>query len=128
MIYLKNMNEFHQKLKGLIDEMVRDVYKATRVFPKDEQYGATSQMRRAALSVALNYVEGFARKRRAVNRNFVETAYGSLQETKYLARFAVDEAWLSGAMAEELLARLDKIGGMLWGVAKKLEESPKSNV
>ncbi|PJB19449.1 four helix bundle protein, partial [Candidatus Falkowbacteria bacterium CG_4_9_14_3_um_filter_36_9] len=58
--------------------------KITRSFPKDELYGITSQLRRAALSVILNYIEGYARKRDKVYKNFLEISYGSLKEAKYL--------------------------------------------
>jgi len=48
-------------LKSKMDEFARITYQVTRGFPKDEMYGLTSQLRRAALSVVLNYIEGFAR-------------------------------------------------------------------
>ena len=54
-------NDFSDKLKRKMDEYVHLVYKLTRKFPKEELYGTTSQLRRAALSVILNYIEGFAR-------------------------------------------------------------------
>lgn len=60
------MEKFHDALKRKIDEFVHLVYRLTKEFPKSELYGATSQLRRAALSVALNYIEGYARKRRLV--------------------------------------------------------------
>ena len=56
------MNErFHDILKRKMDEYVHLVYKITRSFPREELYGSTSQLRRAALSVVLNYIEGYAR-------------------------------------------------------------------
>lgn len=65
-----NENNFYQKLKKKMDEFVHFVYKITKDFPKEELYGITSQLRRVALSVILNYVEGFARRKRAVKLNF----------------------------------------------------------
>ena len=44
-----------------MDEFVHFVYNITRKFPKEELYGITSQLRRASLSVILNYIEGYAR-------------------------------------------------------------------
>ncbi len=117
----KLMTDFQEKLKKLTEEMVHDIYRVSTSFPKSELYGAISQIRRAALSVALNYTEGFARKRRAVNRNFVEIAYGSLQETKFLVRFAEGEKWLSGIETEPLNKKLDEIGRMLWGISARLK-------
>lgn len=113
---------FHEKLQTLIDDMVHDVYRLTKLFPKEEIYGSVSQVRRAALSVALNYTEGFARQRRAVNRNFVETAYGSLQETKYILRFAIREKWLQESDVKRVLMNMEEIGAMLWGVIGRLKK------
>lgn len=74
---MEGKNQFHTRLKQIIHEYVRLVYKITKEFPKDELYGMTSQLRRSALSVMLNYIEGFARRRPAVMLNFFEIAYGS---------------------------------------------------
>jgi len=78
---------YHEKLKVKMDTYVHQVYKITKGFPKDELYGATSQLRRAALSVILNYVEGYARGKNKVHKNFLEISYGSLKESKYLLHF-----------------------------------------
>ncbi len=43
-----------------MDEYVHFIYKITKTFPKEELYGATSQLRRSSLSVILNYIEGYA--------------------------------------------------------------------
>lgn len=107
---------FHAKLRSSIDSMVHDAYKLSKLFPKDELQGATSQLRRSALSVALNYTEGFARRSRAVNRNFADIAYGSIQEAKYVVRFALGEGWVGEADALVLLEHMDEIGRMIWGI------------
>lgn len=77
-------------------------------------YGATSQLRRAALSVILNYIEGYARKRQLVKINFFETSYGSLQESKYLIGFALKEKWLEETDYKKALSLAEEIGAMLW--------------
>ena len=108
--------KFHEELRGTIDRMVHGAYELTRAFPRDELHGATSQLRRAALSVALNYTEGFARKSRQMNRHFTDIAYGSVKESKYIVVFAVREGWASEESARVLLNDLDIIGRMLWGI------------
>ncbi len=54
----------HTKLRAfeLADELAMMIYKITKVFPKEEIYGLTSQMRKAAVSVPANIVEGCARE------------------------------------------------------------------
>lgn len=75
----------HKKLKvfQLADELAIQVYQATRDFPKEELFGLTSQMRRAALSVPANIVEGCSRSSESEYLHFLEIAKGSLQEVGY---------------------------------------------
>ena len=75
----------HTKLRAfeLADEVVFLVYRATREFPKEEIYGLISQMRRAAVSVPSNIVEGCARESEAEYLRFLEIAFGSLRELHY---------------------------------------------
>ena len=88
---------YHDTLKLKMHCFVKDVYRVTKNFPRDELYGVTSQLRRAAISVILNYIEGFARKKSEeckVYRNFLETSYGSLKEANYLIYFSYSENYL----------------------------------
>jgi four helix bundle protein len=75
----------HTKLRAfeLADEVVLLIYRATRKFPKEEIYGLTSQMRRAAVSVPSNIVEGCARESQVEYLRFLEIAFGSLRELHY---------------------------------------------
>lgn len=76
----------HRKLKAfnLADQLVLVVYEHTAVFPKTETYGLLSQIRRAAVSVPANIVEGCARKGQAEYAHFLNQAFGSLRELGYL--------------------------------------------
>ena len=112
--------QFHKELYELMDQYVNRVYDVTKKFPKDELFGVTSQFRRAALSVILNYIEGFARQRNAVLKNFLETSYGSLKESGYLIKFSFGREYMSEAEHKELMALNDRIGRMLWGIFTKL--------
>jgi len=111
---------YHEKLKKKMDEFVHLVYKAARKFPKEELYGVTSQLRRAALSVILNYIEGYARGRDKVHKNFLEISYGSLKESKYLLHFSFVEKYLSKDDYEKTTKLAEEIGAMLWGVLRRL--------
>lgn len=66
----------------LSDDLARNIYQATKRFPKEELYGITSQLRRAALSVPTNIVEGYSRKGDRELGRFLDIALGSLAEVK----------------------------------------------
>lgn len=49
-------NNFHDELKLLIDKYIHEIYDCSQSFPKEENFGVTSQIRRSAISIMLNYV------------------------------------------------------------------------
>ena len=75
----------HTKLRAfeLADEVALLVYRATSTFPREEVYGLTSQLRRSAVSVPSNIVEGCGRSRQADYMRLLDIAYGSLKELRY---------------------------------------------
>jgi len=98
-----------------MNEYVHLVYKISKCFPIEELYGVTSQLRRSALSVILNYIEGYARIKNKVHRNFLEIAYGSLKESVYLMDFAKEEGYIEiVGDFQKAKALADEIGAMLW--------------
>lgn len=70
------------KAYQLADDLVVEIYKATRNFPKQEQYGLTSQLRRAALSVPTNIAEGASRKHKPDYLHFLYIARASIAEVE----------------------------------------------
>lgn len=108
------MSDFQDKLKLKMHEYVKGVYSVTKQFPKDELYGVTSQVRRATLSIILNYVEGYARFKPGYKQQFFENSYGSLKESKYLIYFSYTENYIKKEEYNRLLALFEEIGKMLW--------------
>ncbi len=113
----------HRKLRAfeLADELVLAVYAATRTFPKEELFGLTSQLRRAAISVASNIVEGCARNSQADFRRFLDIAFGSLRETEYQLTIASRLNYLSNDLAESLAALADEAARVLSGLIRSLD-------
>jgi four helix bundle protein len=80
----------YTKIKAwqLADDLTVAIYKATKSFPKDEMYALTSQVRRAAYSVASNIVEGSSRSSKKDYLHFLYIARGSLSETRYFVHLS----------------------------------------
>ena len=117
---MNHVGNFHDQLRKKMDDYVHGVYGATKNFPKEELYGVTSQIRRASLSVILNYIEGYSRIKSKVHKNFLEISYGSLQESKYLLNFVQKENYISMVQSMPLIKLADEIGAMLWGIIRKI--------
>ena len=73
-------NEFHDKLKKLMDGYAHLVYKITKQFPKEEIYGLTNQIRRAAVTIPSNIAEGYRRNSKKEYKQFLAIAYSSAAE------------------------------------------------
>jgi len=116
------MNEYQKKLKGLMDDYVNFVYNLTRNFPKEEIYSSVSQWRRSSLSIILNYIEGYARRKPLVQLNFLEMSYGSLKESKYLLYFSSKQNFITKEDYGRGLKLTEEIGKMLWTEINKLEQ------
>ncbi len=117
---MTSIQPFHEKLEQLMDEYVHFIYQITKIFPRDELYGVTSQLRRATLSVILNYIEGYARIHEKVYKNFLQISYGSLKESKYLIKFSFKEGYITQEDHGRAIGLAEEIGAMLWGVISKI--------
>ena len=91
-------------------EFVLGIYKLTACFPKQETYGLTSQMRRAAVSIPANIAEGFRKRGKADKARFMNTAEGSLEESHYYLLLARD---LGYAETDSLLKGLNEVSRLL---------------
>ena len=110
----------HHKLKvweRAID-YVTEIYKLTEKFPKEEIYGLTSQMRRAAVSIPSNIAEGAARGSKGEFRKFLAIAQGSISELETQLIISSKLGFCSAI--EGLVSELDEISRMIVGLRKKL--------
>ena len=108
---------------SLAHQLVLAVYRATREWPSEERYGLTSQLRRAAVSVAATLAEGAAKRGRGDYRRFVDIALGSVNEVAYLLRLAHDLGLLGGPMYTALDDLRKRTGGLIWRLARALDQS-----
>ena len=103
------------------DELAFRVYKVTKNFPKEEAYGITSQVRRAALSIPTNIVEGYSRKGDRELSRFISISLGSLAETKYLLYFSNRLGYFEKGKYNELKEGYDTLGKLLWKFYEKVK-------
>jgi len=96
------------------------VYKATAVFPREELYGLTSQMRRSCASIPTNIAEGCGRNTDSELARFLEIAMGSASELEYLFLLSNDLNLLERSDFEVLTGEVIEIKQMLASFIKKL--------
>jgi four helix bundle protein len=115
----------YTKIKAwqLTDELALLVYKVTREFPKSEIWGLTSQMRRAAVSVPANIVEGSARRSRNEYLHFLYIALSSLAELNYYIRFTKELGYLDTKSFQESWLKSQEGLKTLQGLISYIEKS-----
>ena len=107
------------------DDLVVMIYEATKDFPREELYGLTSQLRRAAVSVATNIAEGASRQHKRDYLNFLYTARGSLAETEYLLHLAERLGYLTHEKFEEIDNLRRVTAKTLFGLIESVDKETK---
>ena len=102
------------------DELAFKVYKVTERFPKSELLGITSQLRRSALSVPVNIVEGYGRRSNAELSRFIDISLGSLAECEYLLEFSERLGYLTHDEAIHLYELTTEVSKILWKFKQSL--------
>jgi four helix bundle protein len=103
--------------------LVLTVHRITSGWPLSERYGITAQVRRAALSVPANPVEGSAKRGRMEFRRFLDISIASLAELGYLLRFARDAGYMTEAEWVAIEAEGEQAARILWGLYRKVARS-----
>jgi four helix bundle protein len=101
--------------------LVLAIYEATTPFPKNELYGITSQIQRAAVSVPTNIAEGCGKDSDAELGRYFKIAMGSSSELEYLLLLAHDLSYLTDAQYNQLQANLVEVRKMLNAFIQKLK-------
>lgn len=95
-------------------------YKMTSTFPKEEVFGLTSQVRRAAVSIPANIAERFKKKGKADKLRFLNIAEGSLEELKYYLILSRD---LNYYQTDEIFKQAEEVGKLICSYSKSIEKS-----
>ena len=102
-------------------ELVRFVYRLTKKFPREEQFGLTLQIRKAVVSGPSNIAEGPGRNSTRELLHHLSIAHGSLLETETQGLVADMQGYISSNESNELLDRTGEVGRLLNGLANSLE-------
>jgi len=119
---LKNYKEL--KVWQRAYQLCLEIYRATRAFPKEERYGLTSQIRRAAVSVPSNIAEGYGRKTTGEYIQALYIAYGSNCELETQMLLSGDLGFINGDDLEKLRMGVGDVERMLKGLIKSLGKNP----
>ncbi len=114
--------DFHDILKESIHEYILLTYEQTKKYDADERFGLVSQDRRAAVSIMLNYVEGFARMKLGAMTNFFEIAFASLKESEYCRFLAKELGYIGEGEYKKAFDLKEKISKMLYGTIQGIKK------
>ena len=117
----------HQKLEAWSKaiELVTDVYRSSEHFPKEERYGLTGQIRRAAVSIPANLAEGAGRRSTKEFAHFLSNSQGSASELETELIIANRLGYLDEATFGRLIGQLERIGRLITGLVRHLSAGPK---
>jgi four helix bundle protein len=101
--------------------LVEEIYKVTGGFPRSEQFGLISQIRKASVSIPSNIGEGKRRKKQAVFLNHLDIALGSQGEVEVQLEIAKRVGFLRTAEYERLQTIVEEVGRMLNGLISSMQ-------
>jgi four helix bundle protein len=117
----------HQNLEAWSKavELVTNIYRSTERFPKEERYGLTSQIRRAAISIPANIAEGAGRRSQKEFVHFLSNSQGSASELETELIFANRLGYLDEKTFAQLISELERIGRLITGLSRHLRRPPR---
>lgn len=90
-------------------QFVLSIYRISALFPKNELYGLTSQIRRAAVSISANIAEGFKKRRKPDKARYMNIAQGSLEECRYYLILTKDIGYADTSQLKDQLEEVSKL-------------------
>jgi four helix bundle protein len=102
-------------------DLVEKIYAITKTFPREETYGLSSQLRRAAVSVPSNIAEGAAGRSPVQFRNYLSVAIGSLNELDTQLEVALRVGHINGLQFKEVAGLVDECLALTYGLRKSLQ-------
>jgi four helix bundle protein len=115
---IKHFKELKVWQKGI--EIVKSIYEITKLFPKEEMYGLTAQMRRSAISIPSNIAEGFKRYHAKEYKQFLYIALGSIAELETQIVIAKEVGLIEDPAMDVMNEKLDHTSKMLSSLISKL--------
>ncbi|MBI2086787.1 MAG: four helix bundle protein [Candidatus Zambryskibacteria bacterium] len=103
-------------------QLVIQIYKISRLFPKEEAFGLTSQIRRAVVSITSNIAEGFGRQSYKDKHNFYQMAFGSIIEVRNQLLISRDVGYVNNSDFQILDEQAVKVEKICRGLIKKSRE------
>ncbi|MEW6074705.1 MAG: four helix bundle protein [Candidatus Omnitrophota bacterium] len=101
--------------------LTKEIYKTTKLFPLDERYGLSSQMRRAAVSIPSNIAEGFRRRYAKEHKQFLILALGSCAELETQLEISKELGYLDKETLLPIADLVDHICAMIVNMSKKIQ-------
>ncbi|MCF7845672.1 MAG: four helix bundle protein [Candidatus Peribacteraceae bacterium] len=115
---LKNFKELIVWQKAFT--LIKSIYRFTESFPKNEEFGLKSQIRRASVSIVSNIAEGSVRSTRRDYANFLSTALGSAAELETQILLSTELGYFNKYQSDKLLSDLSEVAKMLFVIRRKL--------
>jgi four helix bundle protein len=102
-------------------ELTLEIYRVTEKFPRSEQFGIVSQLRRAAASVSANIAEGFGRRTTKELLRCLQISRGELEETRYFLILSRDLGFITSDEFESMNDRCDSVGQLINALGRSLK-------
>ena len=100
-------------------KLLKEIYELAEKYPKEEQFVMLTQIRRAALSVVLNIVEGYGRQSRDDFKRFLKMSFSSINEVEVLLELSKDLKYISEEEYDDIIVRYNTLGKRMYTLMTK---------